>query len=123
MPVYFAVKGSDWRGVAMSTRSTEDLFEILRASIELPEEHARAGIAIEYPPVGLAGQGVRILTSKEKPAKAALATKYRGYWFYIEDSNLRTKEFFSSLKTFWSSSIRSSAGESAAPVLTIPVGG
>ncbi|KGM43462.1 hypothetical protein JY97_07130 [Alkalispirochaeta odontotermitis] len=123
LPVYFAVKGADWRGIAMSTRSTEDLFEILRASIELPEEHARAGIAIDYPPVGLAGKGVRILTSKEKPEKAALATKYRGYWFYIDDSNLRTKEFFSSLKTLWSAKIRSSADEKVAPVLTIPVGG
>jgi len=122
LPVYFAVKGDNLRGIAMSTRSTEDLLEILRASIELPEEHARAGLAIDYPPVGLAGQGVRILTSKEKPKKTSLATKYRGYWYYIEDNNLRTKEFFRSVKIFWSVSIRSSADEKQAPVLTIPVG-
>ncbi len=123
LPVYFAVKGKEWHGIAMSTRSTEDLFEILRAAIELPEEHARAGIAINYPPVGLTGQGVRIISSKEKPEKTSLATKYRGYWFYIDDASLHTKEFFKSVKIFWSASIKSTADQRAAPVLTIPVGG
>ena len=123
LPVYFAVKGRDWFGIAMSTRSTEDLLEILRASIEIPQEHARTGIAINYPPVGLAGQGVRIITSKKKPEKSSLATKYRGYWYYVDDGNLPTKEFFKSVKIFWSASTRSTADKTAAPVLTIPVGG
>lgn len=123
LPVYFAVREKGFYGVAMFTRSTEDLLEILRATIELPEEHARAGLAIAYPPVGLAGQGVHIVSSKAKPQNGLLATKYRGYWFYIEDSNLRTKEFFSALKMFWSASIKSTADQTAAPVLTIPVGG
>ena len=123
LPVHFAVSGRDWRGIAISTRSTEDLLEILRASIELPEEHARAGIAITYPQVGLAGQGVRIISSKAKPQKASLTTKYRGYWFYIADDNLPTKEFFNSVKIFWTASTRATADQSAAPVLTIPVGG
>ena len=123
LPVYFAVKGQDWQGVAISTRSLEDLLEILRASIALPEEHARAGIAINYPSVGLAGQGVHIITSKEKPQKTSLATKYRGYWFYIDDRNLPTKEFFTLVKVFWSVSTSGTADQSVAPVLTIPVGG
>jgi hypothetical protein len=123
LPVYFAVREKGHYGVAMFTRSTEDLIEILRATIELPEAHAGAGIAIDYPPVGLAGEGVRIITSEEKPRNSPLATKYRGYWFYIEDSNLTTKEFFSALKMFWSASIKSTADQTAAPVLTIPVGG
>ena len=122
LPVFFAVRDKDWYGVAISTRSTEDLLEIIRATIEIPEEHARAGKTIDYPAVGLAGQGVHILSSKKKPEKAALATKYRDYWFYIEDSDLRAKEFFRVLKIFWTSSTVSSADASAAPVLTIPVG-
>ena len=122
-PVYFAVREKGFYGVAMFTRSTEDMLEIFRATIELPEAHELAGIAIDYPPVGPAGEGVRIISSKEKPKNSALATKYRGYWFYIEDSNLRTKEFFSALKIFWSASIKSTADQTAAPVLTIPVGG
>jgi hypothetical protein len=121
LPVYFALKART--GIAMTTRSTEDLLEILRATIELPEEHARAGIALNFPPVGLAGQGVRIITSEEKPEKTPLATKYRGYWFYIDDASLRTKEFFKAVKIFWSSSISGTAGQRAAPVFTISVGG
>ena len=123
LPVYFAVRGKGWKGVGMSTRSTEDLLEILRASIELPEEHIRQGIALDYPPLGLAGQNLRIRTSKSRPEKSSLATKYRGYWFYIDDGNLTTKEFFQFVKIFWTVSSRASADQKAAPVLTIPVGG
>jgi hypothetical protein len=67
------------------------------------------------------GQEVRILSSKEKPEGRSLAIMYRGYWFYIEETDQNTKEYFSIMSTLWSTIIAGSAPESAAPVLTIPV--
>jgi len=46
---------------------------------------------------------------------------YRGYCFYIEETDQNTKEYFSTMSTLWSTIIAGSAPESAAPVLTIPV--
>ena len=43
LPVYFGVKGERSGGIAISTRSTFDLIEILRAAVEIPQEHAGAG--------------------------------------------------------------------------------
>jgi hypothetical protein len=121
LPVYFAVKGKELGGIGISTRSTLDLIEILRAAIELPQKHDRPGLAINYPPVGLAGKDIRIRSSTDKPKTASLAVKYRGYWFYIDETDQPTKLFYRAVRLFWSVSIAGSGDQRAAPVLTIPV--
>ena len=122
LPVYFAVKGQELGGIGITTRSTSDLIEILKASIEIPQEHKGTGVAINYPPMGLAGKDIVIRSSENKPKTASLAVKYRGYWFYIEETDQLTKLFFRLVRLFWSVSIASSADpRTAAPVLTIPV--
>ncbi|MDP4856229.1 MAG: hypothetical protein NWR42_02370, partial [Desulfobacterales bacterium] len=122
LPVYFAVNARELGGIGISTRSTADLIEILRAAIEIPQEHNRPGLTINYPPMGPAGKDILIHSSKDKPKTASLAVKYRGYWFYIEETDQPTKLFFRSVRLFWSVSIASSAdSRTAAPVLTIPV--
>jgi len=122
LPVYFAVNGRQLGGIGISTRSTIDLIELLRAAIEIPPAHNRPGLTVNYPPRGLAGKDIRIHSSKDKPKTASLAVKYRGHWFYIEETDQPTKLFFRSMSLFWSVSIASSAdARTAAPVLTIPV--
>jgi len=122
LPVYFALKGRELGGIGISTRSTLDLIEILRAAIELPQKHKLPGMAINYPPTGLAGKDIRIRSSADKPKTSSLAVKYRGYWFYIDETDQPTKLFFRAMRLFWSVSITSSAeARTAAPVLTIPV--
>jgi hypothetical protein len=121
IPVYFAIKTKQFHGIGITTRSTFDLIEILRAAIEVPQEHARAGLVLNYPPMGLPGQGIRIISSREKPKSMSVAVKYLGYWFYIEKSDQRTKMVFRAMRMFWSLSIAAGADEMAAPILTIPV--
>jgi hypothetical protein len=120
-PVYFAVKSRGLDGIAISTRSTGDLIQILRAAIEVPQEHNIAGVTIEYPEMGLIGKNLRIHSSKDKPEGAAVAVRYRDYWFYINDTDIRTKVFYQMLRILWSVSIAASTDASAAPVFTIPV--
>ncbi len=121
LPVYFGVKGRELGGIAISTRSTFDLVQIARAAIEIPQEHASAGLAINYPTPGLAGKDIHIHASKDKPKRAAVAVKHRGYWFYIDETDTRTKWFYKMVRTLWSVSIAAAADQKARPVLTIPV--
>ncbi len=121
IPAYFALKSRKLWGIGIVPRSTLDLIEILRAAIEVPEEHAGAGLTINYPPIGLAGQGIRIMSATERPKKMSLAVRYRGYWFYIDEADQRTKAFIRVLRAFWSVSIAAAGDQRAAPVLTIPV--
>jgi hypothetical protein len=121
IPAYFAVKTRKVWGIGITTRSTFDLIEIFRAAIEVPQEHASAGLTIKFPPRGLPGQGIRVISSKRRPKEIPWAVKYRGYWFYIDETDLRTKAFFQALRAYWSISIAAAADQSAAPVLTLPV--
>jgi hypothetical protein len=121
IPIYFAVKRANLDGVAISTRSTYDLIQVLRAAIEVPQEHTAEGLTVNYPVLGMVGKNIHIHVSKNEPKRVAVAVNYRGYWFYIDDTDLNTKFFFRMLQTLWSISIAASADQKAAPVLTIPV--
>jgi hypothetical protein len=120
-PVYFTVKGKELDGMAISTRSTYDLIQILIAAIDVPQEHVEAGMTINYPPMGLPGKDIYIHSSKDKPDHAVVAVKHRGYWFYIDDTDMLTKLFYKELRSIWSLSIATAADQIAAPVLTVPV--
>ena len=108
IPVYFAIKSGNLQGIAITTRSTFDLIEILRASVIVPPEHAHAGLTIKYPTMGLPGKGIQISSSKEKPENMSLAVKYREYWFYIDETDHETKAFFRNLRMLWAISIAGS---------------
>lgn len=122
IPVSFAFNKENSWGLGLTTRSTFDLIEILRASIEIPEDHVSAGLTVVYPPKGLAGQGIEIFSSKAKPNGRSLAVPYRGYWFFIRDNDQKTKAYFTVLRTLWSISIAGAIDQTDAPVLTLPVG-
>lgn len=121
LPVYFGIKSRDTNCVAISTRSTIDLIQILRGAVEIPSEHLARGLATTFPEPGLAGKGIRIRSSVNRPETAALAVKYRGYWFFIDESDVATKRFYMMVRTLWSVTISAGADQRAAPVLTIPV--
>lgn len=57
----------------------------------------------------------------ERPPNAHVATRYRGYWFYIEESDQDTKSTFSLLMELSRLELAGKAGPG--PVLTLPVGG
>lgn len=121
IPAYFAISGTSLKGLRITTRSIYDLVEIFRAAVEVPQEHALAGLTLTYPPMGLPGKNVHILSSRHKPGNSTLAVKYRGYWFYIDDTDHETKASFNLLRTLWSVSIAGAIGQMEAPVYTIPV--
>jgi hypothetical protein len=121
LPILLAIHGKKFVGIAISTRSVFELIQIMSASVDVPEEHARSGLVIRYPPKGLAAEGVHILFSQRKPQSASVAVKYRGSWFYIEDTDQKTKMVFRLISAFWAVRLANAAGESQqAPVLTIP---
>jgi hypothetical protein len=121
IPVYFGVKGSKLDGIAISTRSTYDLIQILKAAVEIPQDHVDTGLAIVFPPMGPAGDKIRIHASKDEPKQAAVAVKNRGYWFYIDETDMHTKLYYLMVRTLWSVRIADAVKHRAAPMLTIPV--
>jgi len=121
IPISFSVTAERSLGIGVITRSVYDLFEIMQAAIVVPPEHAEAGLMRAYPPAGLPGQDIKILFSITKPDNASLAVRYRGYWFYIDETDLDTKGFFALTRILWSFTSTTSDSETGVPVLTIPV--
>ena len=64
---------------------------------------------------------IYIHASKDRPKQAAVAVQHRGYWFYIDDTDMHTKLFYVMVRALWSISIEAAADMREAPVLTIPV--
>jgi hypothetical protein len=65
------------------------------------------------------GDLVSIRSQNNKPANAQVAIQYRGYWFYIDDSDLNTKYSFLLLDQL--AALLGGKVEKAGPLLTLPV--
>jgi hypothetical protein len=122
IPVFLALDGAANGGLGITTRSVWDMVEILSAAIEAPATDKAAGVVVPAPPPGRVGRKLNIAFSKEEPEHAYIAVAYRDGWFYIDERDLVTKEYFKLLGSLWSMTMTKAIGQgAAAPVLTVPV--
>jgi hypothetical protein len=61
-----------------------------------------------------------IRTSEDRPERAAVAIRHRGYWFYVADDDASSKATFLLLHDLFS--LQAGDVEETKPVLTLPVG-
>jgi len=121
IPTYYGINFDKSIGLGITTRTTLDLIEVLRATIDVPEEHIKSGIALSYPPLGPIGDGIKIKVSRTRPVNSSLAVTYRKLWYYIDETDQATKGFFNALRTLWSITIENSLDARDVPLMTIPV--
>lgn len=121
IPIHFGLNFDKPMGLGITTRTTLELIEILRATIDVPEDHIKSGLALAYPPLGPIGDGIVIKVSQKRPDNSSLAVFYRNYWFYIDETDQRTKAFFNALRTLSSIVIDDSIDARGVPLMTIPV--
>lgn len=115
VPVRLSAGSPDPGTVSLETRSLFDLARLAAAGIELP---ADAAGAVHYPERGPAGRGIRILSSASRPTGARVSAEYRGRWYYIEQSDARSKQWFLLLGLLASAQVPDTG---IAPMLTVPV--
>ena len=116
---------SDDQEIAMLTRSMIDIIAELSQFVQVPEQHVREnraspGIIDKAPSFEEVRSRVFIKSASQQPDDPFLAVKYRDHWFYIEDTDFRSKRMFSFLLLLLS--LAESGGENLAPVLTLPTG-
>lgn len=120
--------------IAVVTRSFIQVLYYLSHGVEVPSEHMASGVA----KTTLEADGrvfdwqlltgglftVKTACGKKAPAQAAVAVRYRGYWFYIDDTDHATKQNFLLLRParFIEYGSASSARRGTGPMLTLPVG-
>jgi len=116
------------RRVVVVTRSLLGVLFFLCHAVEVPEDHADAGVVTVT-----RGEGdalfdwsevtdglLQIHSSRGRPSGAAVAVHYRGHWFYISDDDLSSKSTFALLAQLYALQSGDPVG-GAAPVPTIPL--
>jgi len=116
------------QSIRVDTRSLLGIMYYLSQSVEAPAADIQRGrVTVTKTETGepfdwdvLLGDIFKIKTEASRPADAAIAVRYRGNWFYIDDSDLDSKSTFVMLSQIFS--LQAGKAEGIAPVLTLPVG-
>ena len=115
--------------MSISTRSLLGTLFYLSQAVEVPEKHVEEELVTvtkdrqggDFDWALVTGNLLVVKSSKRRPSGAAVSVKYRDYWFYIEDSDLNSKSTFSLLGQLFG--LQAGGVKTAAPVLTLPIGG
>jgi hypothetical protein len=109
--------------IYIETRSILDWLRLAGDMVDVPDEHLTAGIV--DPPVWGGKEGNRLITihsSRSRPKNAVVSILFRGYWFYIDETDSTSKESFKLLKFTVGLRLNPENILKQAPVLTLPVG-
>ncbi|HUU97946.1 MAG TPA: hypothetical protein VM487_19590, partial [Phycisphaerae bacterium] len=115
--------------IDLSTRSLLGALFYLSQVVEVPESHRRRGYVTttldeEDQPFDwwqVMGDLLKVHCRAPPPGDAAVAVRYRGWWFYIPDDDLSSKSTFALLGQLFA--LQAGGAKSVPPVLTLPVGG
>lgn len=113
--------------LGLMTRSLLSAMYYLSLGVEVPPKDVAAGtVAMTLNTDGslfdwhhVIGDLLTINWSYRKPDYAYLAVPYRGYWFYIDDSDVSSKRTFVLLQQIYN--LQSKQQEREGPLLTIPL--
>lgn len=122
MKLVFGATASNDREIAILTRSLLNIMNNLAAHVEVPPVHLDDGRATPGPaPTGTASEfqaPLRIRSSREKPADAYVAVRYRDHWFWIEDREVKSKRAFAFMMMLFT--LSDSGEKENLPLITIP---
>ena len=103
--------------IVIVNRSMFEILGIASRSVQVPDQHLQAGLAL--PDEDVLGDDLSIRSSESKPKNAAIAVQHKGTWFYIAANDLASKSTFLRLNALFEVTAGRVAGTD--PILTIPV--
>jgi hypothetical protein len=115
--------------IYLNMRSIIQIMTFLSKGVCVPGEHVAAGVAPST--IGEDGRvfdwtqvtdgNFRVLSQKQRPRHAEVAVYYRSYWFFIPETDPRSRASLSILEILFA--LQDSDAKQAGPVLTLPLGG
>jgi len=126
IPVALGVREADFDGLAVQTRSVAEIMLTAAASIEVPSEDVNTGLveagADSPGTLGAMRPILKIHSSRNAPDRANVAVQHRGWWFYVDDTDLTSKRMFQRIQMLFLTRLsEATRGTQTTPLLTIPV--
>jgi len=122
LPVQYGIGKPAEPAIRLETRSLFDLFRVVAAAVDVPEEHLESGVAHRLPPPGPVGRSIQIRRSKDRPDGAVAEVRHHGWWYSIDGTDAASKLTFRILESLISVRIADTVDhKKSAPVLTVPV--
>ncbi|MZG52640.1 MAG: hypothetical protein F3744_01110 [Nitrospinae bacterium] len=126
--ITFSRKKNKPNQIRVVTRSLLGILFYLSHAVEVPEQDNRKGKVTRTLKTSgkifdwkeVTGELLRIRSDSSRPENATLMVFYRGTWFYIDDSDLKSKSTFSLLSQIFS--LQAGKIKDTTPLLTLPVG-
>ena len=114
-----------WAEIGLRGRSMLEIMQVASKEVRVPEEDVKRGTAPANRSQDLqnatdATDWLVIKSSESAPADNSLSIEYRGHWFYIDDTDLQSRETFAMLTALFA--VVGGTVPGAHPVLTLPVG-
>jgi hypothetical protein len=117
---YSPARGADGE-LSVNSRSMLQIMGAFASYLEVPAEHLQDNSAVpafEGQATGEVPQKERIHSGKDKPAGAFAAVQYRGYWFWVDEGDWRTKRALTAVMFFFT--LADTSGNEKLPLITIP---
>jgi hypothetical protein len=120
LPLRFFVGEPRRDAVDLETPSALEIIEAAGSGVAVPEAHRADGLARGSGTTGRFAP-IAIHSSRDRPTHASVAVKHRGWWFFVDERDARSKQAFMILRTLIGLRLDEGIPGQAAPVLTVPV--
>ncbi len=117
--IYSPVRGGKGE-LGVHTRSMLQILLALAGTVEVPQQDLDEHRASVVPGADSAQMPFVVRSSSDKPPDAYAAVAYRNRWFWIEDTDYRSKRAFSFIMFLFT--LSEEGDNQRLPVLTIPTG-
>ena len=121
MLIYSPARGAS-NELAVNSRSMLQIMQAFASRMDVPDAHLKdhsAWPSLENAPAAEGRrQTARIHSSKDKPAGAFAAVRYRDYWFWVDNGDLQTKRALTVVMFFFT--LADTGSPEKLPLITIP---
>ncbi|MBC8549831.1 MAG: hypothetical protein H8D23_09275 [Candidatus Brocadiales bacterium] len=127
-PVVMNVMDHNPNRISIRTRSVMGILYLLSQSVEVPQEDVRKGkvTTTKYEDgrpfywSDLFSNFFQIKSSSVKPSDPYISMKYRGSWFYLDDTDVESKRTYALFRQIFA--IQAGKIKIERPTLTLPIG-
>jgi hypothetical protein len=119
LPLRFFVGEPREDAIDLETPSAMEIIEAAGSGIEVPDAHLADGLARAT--AEIVTPFIAIHPSRDRPSHASIAVMHKGWWFFVDERDARSKQAFIILRTLIGLRLDEGTTGQVAPVLTVPV--